>query len=311
MSQEFKNSAIKELFNLIKKDVVNSSQNDFKDVQIRFDNDRAYEFTEGVLEYERFILNLSIPSYDYTKKDCLGVYLHFQIPQYENFAILFEPNEKGYYELKISFYYKNHYFIKLINELNNKKIFTKNECVSLGKKLINIFIYAYKNRQEVIKNSIKKLYPNVENMISFNKISVDFMMPVTKGRNNYLFFYSENLNTVFFNDVFKTNYKSVINGIEEIAFSIISDIEDENIDIKSLKWINIFININNSGIIFQDIKLHANVITNRKSWIEKFFLGKEDEEYFKSYSDPSFDTASHLEKNRVIEIWNEIFEKYS
>jgi hypothetical protein len=42
-------------------------------------------------------------------------------------------------------------------------------------------------------------------------------------------------------------------------------------------WKNIFININNSGIIIQDIKLEVKKEIVRETWIQKYFFGKKDE----------------------------------
>ncbi len=302
--QFYNNLEIPELYNKLKKLIVQPLLKLFDDSIIIYDEERVYQFSNGVLEYEQFKINLSIPSDKYNSKDCFGVYLHIDIPLYDNLGVLYSP--EGNNKFKISSFGSYKIIDNFFPEINENKVFTFDECITFAKKVTNLFLKSYQHRQELIIMGMKSLYKNIETQISFKELEVDFLMRVTKNRNKYIFFYSEKLNIVFFNDVFKTNYKSVTNGIEEIATALINKVPDINFE--TVQWKNIFININNSGIIFQDINLKVKKKIYKKNWIQKYLFGEKDEEHFIEYSSPDFSTEFHLEKDKCIEIWNNLLK---
>lgn len=299
----YNNLAISKLFKELKNSKVTPILKDFDDLRITFDEERVFQFSNGVIEYEEFKINLSIPFDRINHENCFGVYLSICVPQYGDFGVLFSPEDDKF---KITSLYGYKIIDNFFSKINQNKIFTYDECLIFSDEVIKLFLNFYKKRQELIVRAIKKLYKGIENEIIFKEIEVDFLMRVTKNRNKYIYFYSKELNTVFFNDVFKTNYKSVINGIEEIAMAIINKVPD--IDFETVQWKNIFININNSGIIFQNIKLEVKKIIDKKNWIQKYLFGQEDKEYFIEYIKPDFSTEYHLEKDKCIEIWNNIIK---
>lgn len=300
----YNNLEIFKLFTELKNKIVEPIYVSFDDARIIYNEERAYQFSNGVLEYEQFKINVSIPSDHFNREDCLGVYLHIDIPLYDGFGVLFAPEDNNRFKISSLGSYK--IIDNFFPEINEKKILTYDECLFFAKKIVKLFLNSYKQRQKLIITGIKEFYKEIENEIFFKEIEVDFLMRVTKNRNRYLYFYSKESNTVFLNDVFKTNYKSVTNGIEEIATTIINKIPD--IDFETVQWKNIFININNSGIIFQDIKLEVKKEIVRKTWIQKYFFGKKDEEYFIEYSNPDFSSEFYLGKDECIKIWNNLLK---
>lgn len=300
----YNNLEISKLFTELKNKIVEPIYVSFDDARIIYNEERVYQFSNGVLEYEQFKINVSIPSDHFNREDCLGVYLHIDIPLYDGFGVLFAPEDNNRFKISSLGGYEiiNNFF----PEINEKKILNYDECLIFAEKIVELFLNSYKQRQKLILTAMTNMYKNIENEIFFEEIEVDFVMPVTKDKNKYIYFYSKKLNTVFFNDVFKKNYKSVINGIEEISMSIVNKIPD--IDFETVQWKNIFININNSGIIFQDIKLEVKKEIVRKTWIQKYFFGKKDEEYFIEYSNPDFSSEFHLEKEECIKIWNNLLK---
>ena len=303
-NQSYKNLEIFKLFKELKERTVKPLFDLFDDSRIIYDEERAYQFSNGVLEYEQFKINLSIPSDQYNREDCFGVYLHINIPLYDHLGILFAPEGNNIFKISIFGSYK--IIDTFFPEINENRVFTYDECLLFAKKVTELFINSYKKRQKLIITGIKELYTNVENEISFKEIEVNFLMRVPENRNKYIYYYSKELNTVFFNDVFKTNYRSVTNGIEEIAMTVINKIPD--IDFETVQWKNIFININNSGIIFQNIRLEVKKLIDKKNWIQKYLFGKQDEEHFVEYSNPDFSTEFHLEKSKCIKIWNSLLK---
>lgn len=295
-----KNEIVNKMFEEIKTKYIFEAYKKVNDVTFEEDKERVYQFKCGVLNYEQFKVNLSIPSDQANISNCLGTYININIPQYENIGVLFMPQENGRFKYSPTWGHHIEYFNKI--EINNE--YTYKQCIELAKKIIDLFLKAFSMRQKLIERIIKLKYKNIEENVEFQKIEIDFTHPVTENRNFYLFYYSKDLKTLFFNDIFKTNYKSVTNGIEEIATQIIK--KNSNIDPINTKWINIFINIDNSGIIFQNMDLDKKIHIYKANIISKVLFNKFDKEEFISYNDVKFDTEHYMPKEEVINVWNDI-----
>lgn len=295
------NEIITKMFDEIKHNYILTIIKKINDLIIERDEERVYQFKSGVLEYEEFKLNLSIPSTHGDRSDCLGTYINIKIPQYDSIGVLFIPQENGMFKYSPTGRCNLKYFNEIVI---NKNYYTYEECIIMVEQIINLFQKAFLMRQNLIKKLIRLKYKNIDEDIEFQEIKIEFASPVTKNRNFYLFYYSKDLNTVFFNDVFKTNYKSVINGIEEIATQIVN--MNSNIDPIRTKWINIFININNSGIIFQKMELEKELHINKIDFFSKILFNKSDKEEFVSYIGVEFNTEYHIPKEEIINVWNDI-----
>ncbi len=295
----YKNELINKIFKEIKTKYAYEAYKNINDAVLEQDEERVYQFNYGISGYEQFKLNLSIPSEPVDRSNCLGIYISIDIPQYERIGVLFMPQENGMFKYSPTWGYHIEYFNKI--ELNIE--YTYEQCMSMAKKIIDLFFKAFFMKDRLLKRIIKLKY-NIKEDIEFQKIEIEFTLPVSENKNSYLFYYSKDLKTVFFNDIFKTNYKSVINGIEEIATQIVK--ANSNIDPINTKWINIFININNSGIIFQKMKLDEKIYTNRANIISKILFNDTDKEEFVSYNGVEFNTEYYIPKEEVINIWNDI-----
>lgn len=293
------NNIISKMFEEIKTNHVLEAYKDVKDVTIVDNEERVYQFKSGILKYEQFKLTLSIPSDQVDRSDCLGTYINVVIPQYDSIGVLFVPKENGKFKYMLTGGYKSEYFNKI--EINND--YTYEECIDMAKQIIDLFLKAFLMRQQLIERVIKLKYKNIEEDIAFQRIEIEFTPPITKNRNSYLFYYSKNLKTVFFNDIFKTNYKSVINGIETIATQIVKNLK---IDSEKTKWVNIFININNSGIIFQEMKLKRKIHIDKANIFSKILFNAFDKEEFISYNNVEFNTEQYMSIEDVIRVWNNI-----
>jgi len=295
-----KNEIVNKMFEEIKTKYIFEAYKKVNDVILEQDEERVYQFKCGVLEYEQFKLNLSIPSDQVDRSNCLGTYINIKIPQYESIGVLFMPQENGMFKYSPTWGYNVEYFNKI--EINIE--YTYEQCISMAKEIIDLFLKAFSMRQKLIEKIIKLKYKNIEEDIGFQKIEIEFTPPVTENRNSYLFYYSKDLKTVFFNDIFKTNYKSVINGIKEIATQIVKT--NLNIDPINTKWVNIFINIDNSGIIFQKMELDKKIHIDKANIVSKILFNASDKEEFISYNGVEFNTEYYMPKEEVINAWNDI-----
>ncbi len=295
-----KNKIIGKMFEEIKNKYVLATYKNLNDVIIEQDEERVYQLKCGVLEYEQFKLNLSIPSDPVDKSDCLGTYINIKIPQYDSIGVLFMPQENGMFKYSPTWSYNVKYF----NEIETNTDYTYEQCINMAKQMIDLFLKAFLKRQNIVENIIKLKYQNIKESIKFKKIEIEFIQPVTENRNSYLFYYNKDLKTVFLNDIFKTNYKSVINGIEEIATQIVKT--NLEIDPINTKWINMFININNNGIILQSMQLKKNIYIEKVNIFSKIIFKNSDIEEFISYTGVEFNTEYYISQEEVVNIWNNI-----
>jgi len=300
-----KNKIINQMFKEIKSKYVLKIYQKVKEnnnVVIEQDEERVFQFKSGVLEYEQFKLNLSIPSDPTDRNNCLGTYINIEIPQYENIGVLFIPQENGMFKYSPTWDYKIKYFNSIDININ----YTYESCIKLVQKIIFLFEKAFLLRYKLIADIIKLKYPIIKEDIEFKKIKINFIPPITNNKNFYSFYYNEDLEIVFLNDIFKTNYKSVINGIEEIATQIVKT--NSNIDPINTKWINIFININNDGIILQKMKLEKKFNIEKANIFLKIIFRKTDKQEFIAYDRVHFSTEYYITKEEVINIWNNILD---
>jgi len=249
-----------------------------------------YEFYNGVLDDSKFKLNLSIPYYF---DEALGVYLSISIPQFMHSGTLFELISDG------NFVAKN--VLDSLGEENLNSL-SLEDVLNKCSEYIKLFLDAYTNKDKVIFSLIeKKLAPPRAGNYIFKEISINFQQPVTKNKNNYLFYFDERTKHVYLNDITSENYRSVTNAIEELATQIYQTYLSAY-NANEIIWVNMFININGQGIILQNIKLEANFEIYSPNLIARI-LGKKKKELFLHYHSPQFQLNRYVEKKDVRLVW--------
>jgi hypothetical protein len=281
-----------ELFENIRKNLIEPMKKNFDDLVIVKDEKNVLEFYSGILEYERFVIHISNPVTDNRNI----TFIKIIIPLYDTISFAFNSVENNLFKLERYGSYQTNLF----ENLNNSMHFSYEEVISHTNNLINMLLKAYQSRNKLINDCLVTCYPNIERNIEFDLVKVPFSMRVNDNRNLFLFYYSHELNTFFLNDVFKTNYKSVINGIEEIASTLVKIYTE--VDFNTVQWVNIFINLNNDGISFQKINLKLEKYIINNSLIDKLLFKKPKDVFVKYYS-PDFTIDRFVSQNNIIPMW--------
>lgn len=261
------------------------SDTDKKDTYIKISSDSW--------STSRFEINLSKPYH--IPQEYFGVYLSVSI-LLSSYGILFQPNDDGFFAVRVM---KGGIETKLPESISTYEVH------KICHNYMNLFSEAYEKRDQLVFTTIEKAIVNnpLGNQF-FQEIYVDFSTFTQKDKSIYKFYFDQESKMVFLNDITGSNYRSVTNGVEKIATKIYKDHLNEY-DCNKIIWINMFINVDGNGIVFQKVSMETKTgVVPRSLW--ERIRNKKAIYFFKYYDKPTFSTYKYIDKKEVIQLWLEI-----
>lgn len=159
-----------------------------------------------------------------------------------------------------------------IKSMNHNETVSFDEGFKLIKKILDAFIGLYINRKSLIEYIIKSKY-HITDLIC-ESIFVKFNNFTRQYESDFehSYFIDKERNIVYLEDFSGTNTRSILNGLEELATEVYIKHQDILQAPENIKWINIFCNFNERGIIFDELQLAPSYLTTGYwFWKKKFF----------------------------------------
>ncbi len=240
---------------------------------------------------DAFKLHIEMSNDPDSYQDKLGVYLSFEIEFFTKLGFLFVPNNDNTFNV----FPTGSNLIRVNNKIDN------HELLQVIENILFIYNNACKQKINFIKNVIEKVYKSDKDILEENFVDTCTHNKIQK----YVYYIDKKNNLIFIDDFNSLNTTSVTNAIESIVFDISQSLIENNKikkeNLKDIKWINIYCNFYERGIILQE-----NIFIEKYKIITKFFGLFSEEQFDKLEFENYNNTWKHIDKKDLQNIWCKI-----